>query len=117
MSAGRPVGNHIRAICAMMDDGEPLSAKKIFEKYQMLEEYQICKYLNRAVDLGLMTVVRGNRQRSNPNQYRVVSGWRDLIEMRKTTRIKAAPKPIKPLKTPSPSNWSGVNSVFNMGAA
>jgi hypothetical protein len=65
------------------------------------------KYCSRAVKLGLLTVDRRQRRQA----WTVVPNWRELIEQRRTTRIK----PIEQTPPAKQTRWNGVSSVFQMG--
>jgi hypothetical protein len=113
MTAGRPIGNHIRTICEILERIGPSHAYTLLDHYAAIEYSNMSKYCSRAVGLGLMTVIRGTGKPSNRNVYTVVSNWRELIELRATTKLKPVIKPRQSKQT----KWQGVNSVFSMGEA
>ena len=74
-----------------------------------IERSSIGKYCSRAVGLGLLTVERKTGARENRHVWTVVPEWRELIEQRRTTKTK-------PEATAKRTRWTGVSSVFSMGA-
>lgn len=106
----RTVGLHIRAICKTLEAG-PANGRDIAE-LTGIEREQVGKCCNRAVGLGLVTVKHGTRTKENPDVFTVVPGWLEMADQRKTTRLQ----PVKPRKASPATQWTGVNSVFSLGA-
>jgi hypothetical protein len=112
MTAGRPVGERIRAICAFLDVEGPMGASALRVFLPDVERSNLGKYCSRGVGLGLLTVERIEGARDNRHVWTVVPEWRELIEQRRTTRIK----PITQTPPAKRTRWTGVSSVFQMGA-
>lgn len=111
MTAGRPVGNHIRNICASIEESGPSGIKAVRERFPEIEYSNASKYCSRAVGLGLMTVERGRGSKASYCVFTVVPGWREMAEKRRTTKLPpATPRVAKATR------WQGVNSVFSIGA-
>ena len=50
----------------------------------------------------------------NYSVFTVVPGWQDMADQRRTTKLPApTPRKVSPIKT----RWSGVSSIFNLGAS
>lgn len=111
MTAGRPIGERIRSVCAALEQYGPMGVSGLCDKINGVERSNMGKYCSRAVGLGLLTVERGLSHRSNYSVYHVVPEWREFIEQRRTTRIKVAQVPAC-----ERTRWTGVASVFGMGA-
>jgi hypothetical protein len=109
MTAGRPIGERIRDLCEHLDAKGPQGISTLREKFRDVERSNISKYCSRAVGLGLLTVERKTGARENRHVWTVVPEWRELIEQRRTTRIKVE-------ATAKRTRWTGVSSVFSMGA-
>lgn len=120
MTAGRPIGNHIRTICALVEKMGPTTARMLMPHMQDMKQTNISKYCSRAVGLGLMTVKPGKARIGDSNAYTIVPGWEEMADKRKTTKLKPA-KPRQP-RTPAiqviahatSSHWHGVSSVFHI---
>ena len=110
MTAGRPIGNHIRNICAKLEEIGPAGTRELRTHFPKIEATNMSKYCSRAVGLGLMTVKLGNSKSNDFSVFSVMPDWRDLVDKRKTTKLKP-PKP-RPV---AQSKWQGVNSIFSMG--
>jgi hypothetical protein len=67
--------------------------------------------LMRAVDMGYLTVERGNRRADNCNVFKVVPKWREVHQARMDLYKKQPRKSRARIRT----KWKGVNSVFSMG--
>ena len=111
MTAGRSIGKHIRAICATLEKLGPSTSKRVFEHIDGVGREDVGRYCSRAVGLGMVTVMRSTATPWNSSIYTVVPGWQMLADQRKTTKLKAGPKP-----KPKTTKWKGVNSIFSMGA-
>ena len=109
MSAGRPVGNHIRNICATLEEFGPMGARELLKHYPNMDSSMTGRYCSRAVGLGLMTREPAIRGRVHYSVFAVVPDWQELAGQRRTTKLK-------PLPTPTNTRWTGVSSVFHMGA-
>lgn len=111
MTAGRPVGERVREICEILNVEGPMGMSDLLFFMPHVERSNLGKYCSRGVGLGLLTVERKTGARENRHVWSVVPGWREMIEQRRTTRLK----PIEP-KPAKQTRWSGVSSVFGMGA-
>lgn len=107
MTAGRPVGQHIRNFCATLEEFGPLGARDLLAHYPSMDSSMTGRYCSRAVGLGLMTREPAIRGRVHYSLFAVVAGWREIAGQRRTTKLKPMPKQTR---------WHGVNSVFSMGA-
>lgn len=68
--------------------------------------------LGRAVHMGYLTVKTGRRREENCNVFAVVSSWREVHKKRLELYKK---QPRKDKHVPH-AVWTGVSSVFQMGA-
>ena len=109
MTAGRPVGTHIRTICAILEQIGPATTRQIFETTDGTCVENVGKYASRAVGLGMASVQVGSRKPKDCNVYTVNPDWMTIAGQRRTTRLK--PMPVE-----RPTKWRGVNSVFSMGS-
>jgi len=109
MTAGRPIGERIREICECLHAEGPQGMRYLELSFSHIERSNIGKYCSRAVGLGLLTVERKTGARENRHVWTVVPEWRELMEQRRTTRIKAE-------ATVKRTRWTGVSSVFQLGA-
>ena len=110
MTTSRPIGARIRDVCAALEQYGPMGGSGLCDKINGIERSNMGKYCSRAVGLGLLTVERGLRQRTNYSVFTVVPGWRDIADKRRTTRITPVPQP------PARTRWTGISSIFNIGA-
>ena len=110
MTAGRPIGERIRAICAHIERAGPMVVSDLLAVMPSEDRTNLAKYCSRAVGLGLLTVQRNTGVQKNSNLWDVNPGWRELIGQRRTTRTKLDQVPAKR------TGWGGVSSVFGMGA-
>ena len=110
MTAGRPVGERIRSICAFLDVEGPMVVSDLLALMPEEDRTNLSKYCSRGVGLGLLTVERNTGVQKNSNLWDVAPGWREMIGQRRTTRIKLDQVPARR------TGWSGVSSVFGMGA-
>lgn len=94
----------------MLEQHGPMEAPLLRKHLPHVETSNLGKYCSRAVWLGLMTVERGMRDRNKYAIYKAVDNWRDLADMRRTTKQVIETVPVV-------SKWNGINSVFSMGAA
>ena len=110
MTASRPIGQRIRQVCEHLEQYGPLGTSSLRDLMPDVERSNLGKYCSRAVGLGLLTVERGLGNRTNYSVWAVVPTWRELVDQRRTTRIK-------PEQAPPPSTrWTGISSVFQIGA-
>lgn len=110
MTAGRPIGNHIRTICAVLVRIGPAGYKEIHSHTDGIKPITVGQCCTRAVKLGMMTVKLGSRTAKDFNVYTVVQDWEDIAGQRRTTKLRPTVK-IQVLR------WTGVNSVFAMHGA
>lgn len=109
------VGQNIRILLALLEKHGELSGAQMCQIDSTLDREQLGKYCSRAVGLGLATVKRGNRSRSNPDVFKAVPGWLEMADQRKTTRLAPSkPKPTAPVLTTSA--WSEISNIFQPGA-
>lgn len=106
MTAGRPIGGHIRNICTVLEEIGPANARTLMAHFPHVSRPNLHKYCTRAVVKGFITTHTSPCKYGATNIYTVVPEWRQLAEVRKP----AAPKP-----QPKQSRWQGVNSVFSIG--
>lgn len=107
------VGKHIRNICETLEEHGPMGSRHLCDYLTGIEASNMGKYCSRGVGLGLLTVERGLRTRSNYSVFTVVPGWQEMADQRKTTKLPP-PKPRK--ESPVNTRWSGISSIFNIGA-
>lgn len=110
MTAGRPIGDRIREVCATLEEIGPANCRDLVKMMPGVEYANMGNYCTRAVGLGFMTVAQGKRTAKNPNVYTVVPNWRDLVGERKVKRIKPMPVAKQGISTV----WLGVSSVFGI---
>jgi len=111
MTASRPIGARICAICEHLEAHGPAKLSTLQTLMPDVERSNLGKYCSRAVGLGLLTLERKTDVWKNRHVWTVVPNWRELVQLRRTTRIK-------PLQRPKPANgprWKGISSVFQMG--
>ena len=111
MTAARPVGRHIRNICAVLEAIGPASGRALLVHIDDIDKTNISKYCSRGVGLGLITCKVGKSRIGNANVYTVVTGWREIADKRRTTKLDPMPQPARVR-----SAWQGVNSVFSIAA-
>ena len=107
MTAGRPVGNHIRNICAVIEEIGPAGARDLQPHLPEIEASNMAKYCSRAVGLGMMTRAMAKRGEVKYSVFDVVPGWEVIAGQRRTPKLKPMPELFK-------SSWQGVNSVFSI---
>lgn len=109
MTAGRPIGERIVSLCLELERIGPSGSLQIGRGAD-IEAGNAGKYCARAVGLGLMTVVRGDGNRSSYKVFSIVEGWRDIAKVRRTTRKIEAPidAPVRPR-----TMWANANSAFS----
>jgi hypothetical protein len=107
--------------------------KRIIEALEAVEMYGPCgcavvstesrievtnasKYCQRAVRYGLMTVVKPVNRGQNKSYalYSVVPGWRGMLKEQVKT---VAPRELSKERQRPRTVFSGISSIFNMGAA
>ena len=111
MTAGRPVGNHIRNICATLEAIGPAGARELLTHHPALDPSNMGRYCSRAVGLGMMTRTPAIRGKVKYSIFAVVADWREIAGQRRTTKLRPMPVPM-----PVKSDWLGVNSVFSVVA-
>ena len=109
MTAGRPVGNHIRNICATLEAIGPAGARELLTHHPALDPSNMGRYCSRAVGLGMMTRTPAIRGKVKYSIFAVVEDWREIADRRRTTKEAVQ-------ETAHTSKWYGVNSIFSIGA-
>jgi hypothetical protein len=107
---GQPIGKRIRQVCAAVEQGACSSLDVAADIN--LPSKEVARYALRAEKHGLMMIER----RTWPYTYRVLDGWRDLLEASKTPReapeevwpVRVAPVRVAPLPANSVFQWAGV---------
>lgn len=105
MTAGRPVGERIRALCEMLESQGPSGIVKLRSLMPDVERSNLWKYCTRGVGLGLMKVDRQTGQ----SIFTAKPGWREIADTRRTTKL------LRPQPRPKATQWTGISSVFQMG--
>lgn len=82
----RTPGKRIRQACEVLEKFGPMGASSLCDHIPDVQPSNMGKYCSRAVGLGLMTVERGLRNRSNYSIYTVVPNWKEFAEKNQTTR-------------------------------
>ena len=106
MTAGRPIGERIRKLCETLERKGPKGIAELRGLMPDIERSNLWKYCTRGVGLGLITV---NRETGH-SVFTVSNGWREMADQRRTTKLQT-PKPVV-----RATRWTGVSSVFQMGA-
>jgi hypothetical protein len=96
----RPVGQHIRAVLAILDDHGPMTYRETWAHYPCVEMTNVRKYLSRAVAMGLATVDR----EAFPSRFSVIPGWRAIVDKPKP--------PKKEAKAPFSARSFGAHNPF-----
>lgn len=111
----RPIGIRIMQACELLEKHGPMGATSLCDYAPDVEPGNMGKYCSRAVGLGMMTVERGLRNKSNYSVYTVVNGWREIAKERRTTKKAAVQPRAEPVR--APNRWANISSIFQMGAA
>ena len=115
--AGRKVGQRVRQICQILQDIGPSGRASIRDHMPDIEPSNMGKYCARAVAMGLLTVEPGLGHKSNYSIYSAVSNWRELADTR-GARVKAMEQREADQREQGPKScWSGIGSIFQLGAA
>jgi hypothetical protein len=109
MRTGPNIGKRIRQACEILEKLGPSGSRTLADHIDINPE-NCGKYCSRAVGHGLMTVERGLGSRSNYSVFTVVPEWREIL-----ARRDPKPKVIKVAAIPR-TRWTGIASVFQMGA-
>lgn len=86
MTAGRPIGQRIRQVCTALEEHGPRGARSLCDLIPGIEASNMGKYCKRDLDLGLITVERGLRQRDNYSVFTVRSDWEQVAAERASGR-------------------------------
>ena len=108
------VGKHIRNICTTLEEHGSMGSRHLCDYLTGIEASNMGKYCSRGVGLGLLTVEHGLGSRCNYSVFTVVPGWLEMADQRRTTKL---PAPTPRVVTVTKTRWSGVSSIFNMGAS
>ena len=125
---GRPVGERVKEACEIVEACGPCDYKLVSVWMEPGVLHNTHKYCNRAVELGLMTVVTTAPSDHINAQFSIVPNWREVLArlakqpiVRVATVKKRAPK-IEPrpvlrrVPQEQQSRWAGVSSVWGMAA-
>ena len=104
MTAGRPIGGHIRNICIVLEEIGPANTRALMLHFPHISRPNLHKYCTRAVVKGLLTTHTEPCKYGATTIYTVDPYWQILAEIK-----VPAQKP-----QPKQSRWQGVNSVFAM---
>ena len=107
---GQPIGKRIRQVCAAVEQGACSSLDVAADIN--LPSKEVARYALRAEKHGLMMIERNTW----PYAYRVVSGWRDMLDLHKPKReapedewpVRVAPVRVAPLPANSVFQWAQV---------
>lgn len=108
---GRKAGQRIRSACEALEVIGPMSAADL-GKVTGIKREHITNYCNRAIGLGLMTKELAKSKFGIYYIFTVVDGWEGIASRHSATKSK---EPVAPRIKVS-TRWSGVSSVFSMGA-
>jgi hypothetical protein len=109
MRTGPNIGKRIREACEILEKLGP-SGSRTLADHIYIDPENMGKYCSRAVKHGLMTVERGLGSRSNYSIFTVVPDWREIL-----ARRDPKPKEVK-REVIHRTRWTGIASVFQMGA-
>lgn len=101
-------------VCELLEKFGPMGSASICDHIPDAEASNINKVGKRAVELGMMTVERGLRNKANYSIFTVVEGWREVAKERRTTKKAAVQPRVEPVRPPN--RWAGISSIFQMGA-
>ena len=94
-----PPGPKCMLAIEKLDELGPMIVRDVAKLVPGANNNVLSHSLLRAVDMGYLTVERGNRRVDNCNVFTVVPNWREVHQARLDLYKK----------------WRGVNSVFSMG--
>lgn len=108
---GRPIGAHIRAICAWLEDNGPATSAEIQRGTGILPQ-SLAPSCARAVCFGFVAC-----QGKFPRTFWVLPGWQDKIGSRDRPKLPRYPGELKDKERVNRSmSIPRVNSVWNLGA-
>ena len=126
---GRPVGARVKEACEIVEACGPCDYKLVSVWMEPGVLHNTHKYCNRAVELGLMTVVTTAPSDHINAQFSIVPTWREVLArlakqpiVRVATVKKLVPSqvqrrgPGRPRQEQQKSRWFGVSSVWGMAA-
>jgi hypothetical protein len=124
---GRPVGERVKEACEIVEACGPCDYKLVSVWMEPGVLHNTHKYCNRAVELGLMTVVTFPPEARANAQFSIVPHWRAVFSslskqpIVRVAKVKRAPKTqprLVPRRAPQQkqSRWAGVSSVWGMAA-
>ncbi len=117
--SGRPAGHRVRQICQLLHDIGPSSRATIGENLTDIQARNIAKYCNRAVAMGLLHAEQEMGSKGLRFVYTVATNWRALADQRSARVMAIAVREAThaaALATTPKSRWSGINSIFQLGA-
>ena len=106
---GRPVGERVKEVCEIVEACGPCDYKLVSAWTEPGVLHNTHKYCNRAVELGLMTVVTFPRAARTNAQFSIVPNWRAVF-------ASLSKQPIVRVAAVKRSRWQGVSSVWGMAA-
>ena len=106
-----PPGPKCMLAIEKLDELGPMIVRDVAKLVPGANNNVLSHSLLRAVDMGYLTVERGNRRVDNCNVFTVVPNWREVHQARLDLYKKQPRKSRARVRT----KWRGVNSVFSMG--
>ena len=117
--SGRPAGQRVRQICQLLQDIGPSNRATVGAHLSDIQDRNIAKYCNRAVTMGLLSAELEIGRNGKRFVYTVAANWRALADKR-SARIEAIADReaacAAALASTPPSRWSGISSIFQLGA-
>lgn len=107
-----PPGKKCMLAIEKLDELGPMTVSQVANLVPDANNNVLSHSLLRAVDMGYLTVKRGNRRWDDCNVFTVVANWREVHQARLDLYKKQPRKSRARVRT----KWKGVNSVFSMGA-
>lgn len=98
---GRPLGQQIRRVVAIVHNLGPCSYRQVSQKLAGAHVANVSKCLSRATSLGLLTTDRT----VFPRTFTAVPDWQDRLEDHNTTRMKKYDAPVQSLSKRFSSVW------------
>ena len=117
--SGRPAGHRVRQICQLLHDIGPSNRATIGQHVRDIQARNVAKYCNRAVAMGLLHAEQEMGPKGLRFVYTVAANWRALADQRSARVMAIAAREAAcaaALATTPKSRWSGINSIFQLGA-